>query len=51
MMVEEQIELIDMDRWKIVEQMVKTSVSWVEAKKIIDVLYEMDIEVLELGND
>lgn len=46
-MVSQNIDLLDMDRWKLVDRMVKTFLTWEEAKKIIDVLYEMEIEILE----
>lgn len=48
-MIAKSIDLIDMDRWNVVEKILKKEVTFKDAMYIVDVLWEEDIEILELS--
>lgn len=47
-MISNNIDLIDMDRWNAVESILKKEITFDDAMHIVNVLWEEDIEVLEL---
>lgn len=50
-MVNENIDLIDMDRWVLIENLLKRSITFKDAMFIANKLWEQDIEVLEISLD